>query len=499
MKMRRFTTTPSPSPHDAELDIHPLGSSQLAKGRKEMFKATAMGMVMVFLTCWVALPIFWGSCYTLLQYFYRLDIDIYDFDSIASPGTALLGPTLSSSLVATMASTTHVTFNIKDPATAGAGGGMITMEEIENQVVNEVAWATVVINSNASTAWRSAVAGTGGTTYDPEGAVTLVVASARFYQVIDEYLVPYLKPLMQSGLQTASQAAVADELSSLTLTQLVAFSEAQQKALSTPFGMSDSDVRPILPGQWAGSAPLEAGLIYYIVFAFHLVIFLYNGRTSFAIARQKHGVALTFPHVILLRLVPEGILYFILSLWYSLINVAFGVPMDGNGHSGLTYGQGFMVFWMLNWITMAALALAMESMVTLLTLKFFTPFLLLWMVLNISSSFFPPDLMGPFYRYGYAMPFWHSTTADKFIFWGTRNRLGLNFGVLAGWVVLSICSITLFELLNQKRVARTELKELEREKERTEGDDGEHGEEVAREDAESEYQRSEETQVGRAV
>lgn len=47
--------------------------------------------------------------------------------------------------------------------------------------------------------------------------------------------------------------------------------------------------------------------------------------------------------------------------------------------------------------------------------------------------FVPPRSMQPFY---------HSTTADKFIFWGARNRLGLNFGVLIAYVVLSSCSYT---------------------------------------------------------
>lgn len=71
---------------------------------------------------------------------------------------------------------------------------------------------------------------------------------------------------------------------------------------------------------------------------------------------------------------------------------------------------------------------------TLLTLKFFPLFLITWIILNITSSFFPATLAQEFYHYGYAMPFWHCTTATKHIMWGTRDRLGLNFGVLAACV-----------------------------------------------------------------
>ena len=42
--------------------------------------------------------------------------------------------------------------------------------------------------------------------------------------------------------------------------------------------------------------------------------------------------------------------YFVLSLMYTLINRAFSVPMSGR----YTEGAGFMVYWMLNWCTMAA-------------------------------------------------------------------------------------------------------------------------------------------------
>lgn len=58
---------------------------------------------------------------------------------------------------------------------------------------------------------------------------------------------------------------------------------------------------------------------------------------------------------------------------------------------------------MLNWITLASLGTAMEAMITLLTIRFFPLFLITWIILNVTSSFFPPILMEYFYRFGYAM------------------------------------------------------------------------------------------------
>ena len=61
------------------------------------------------------------------------------------------------------------------------------------------------------------------------------------------------------------------------------------------------------------------------------------------------GSDYNLPTSLLVRTVCAFSGYFLLSLTYSLINLAFGVPMQ------TTYGHGgFMVFWMLHFFLMAA-------------------------------------------------------------------------------------------------------------------------------------------------
>lgn len=89
----------------------------------------------------------------------------------------------------------------------------------------------------------------------------------------------------------------------------------------------------------------------------------------------------------LLRIVPVLFAYFILSLAfvplsprtaprrlhdltlslllarsYTLINKAFLLPTDGNGYASFGPQAGFMVLWMLDWVALASLGLAMEAM-----------------------------------------------------------------------------------------------------------------------------------------
>ena len=61
------------------------------------------------------------------------------------------------------------------------------------------------------------------------------------------------------------------------------------------------------------------------------------------------GAKLNLTSALAFRAIAALIAYLSISLWYTLINLAFGVPMTRRfGHGG------FMVYWMLNFCTMGA-------------------------------------------------------------------------------------------------------------------------------------------------
>ncbi|GAA5897088.1 hypothetical protein JCM6882_001787 [Rhodosporidiobolus microsporus] len=424
---------------------------RLKEQRRQMVKILLMYFVLMTVAVWALLSVFWGSTYLLEWYFPNVKVYIYDLDSTGTP-SPLLGPTVTRTLLATVGQRPYLSFINR--AINGKGTA-----EIAQEIIEERAWAAIVINANATTAFQAAISGTGGLLegqYSPEGAISIFTSGARWYQVTLEYLIPFLQQFLQPAVLEASHQAASSFLSPTTPATFGGLSETQQAAIATPFSFQSIDLRPILDNQWAGAAPLEAGLIYYIIFAFHLTLFLFFARIPFQAALKKKDVQITWLHLCLLRLAPVAVAYFLMSLWYSLINLAFLLPMNGNGYASFGSQRGFMIFWMLNLFTLAALGYAMESMITLLTLKFFPLFLITWIILNVTSSFFPATLAEHFYKYGYAMPFYHSTTATKHILWGTRERLGLNFGVLAAWIALSLCTTCLFELMWRRKAERAE-------------------------------------------
>lgn len=131
-------------------------------------------LLVVIVMLWICLPIFWGSTILLEHYFYRLNIQVVDFDSAASGANALVGPPLVQSLLQiNSASTPHLTYYNASPSDFPNGPS-----DVMESVGYSRAWGAVVIYPNATTAWRNAVE-TGDASYDPTGCVGIYFSGAR--------------------------------------------------------------------------------------------------------------------------------------------------------------------------------------------------------------------------------------------------------------------------------------------------------------------------------
>jgi hypothetical protein len=56
----------------------------------------------------------------------------------------------------------------------------------------------------------------------------------------------------------------------------------------------------------------------------------------------------------------------------------------------------------------------------------------------VATGFYPIELLSNFYLWGLAWPLRHDLIGAKAILFGTKNLLGLNFGVIISWVAISI-------------------------------------------------------------
>ncbi|KAJ6496247.1 hypothetical protein C8R45DRAFT_1061837 [Mycena sanguinolenta] len=261
------------------------------------------------------------------------------------------------------------------------------ISQLQNAVVQEKTWYGLSINSGASAKLSAAVAAA-DPSYDPSAAITFMGTEAR-----NELIFPIHSSIVNAELEAITYKFALQFLQNISSSSNIAtlLSTAPQIA-ARPIDYTVDNLRPFdVP---VASAVTFVGLIYLVI----------------------------------------------LSLFYTLLSRAFQLPFDRH------FGRwGIIIFWMLNWTGMLACGLALESMITLLTIRFIPFFLILWIISNVSVTEYPLQVLPHIYHYGFAWPFFNISRAVRSIVFSTKNDVGLNFGILLGWVVLSCITLTFFQ------------------------------------------------------
>ncbi|KAJ7813597.1 hypothetical protein B0H14DRAFT_3749466, partial [Mycena olivaceomarginata] len=125
------------------------------------------------------------------------------------------------------------------------------------------------------------------------------------------------------------------------------------------------------------------GLIYLVILSLFIVMVSAAVRQ---VSGSENGLALG--SLIRMRIATSFVAYFFISLFYTLLSRAFQLPFDRNFGSA-----DLVIFWMLNWVGMLACGLALEAVITLLTARFISFFLVLWIISNVSVAVFPLQVL----------------------------------------------------------------------------------------------------------
>ena len=310
---------------------------------------------------------------------------------------------------------------------------------VRQAVFNQNAWAAIVVNSNATGLLRAAVA-QGNRSYDPLGACQVIYVQARDQTTYDSYILPQL-----SMLQTHITAKFGETWTKQTLQDAsipIANLQAAPQALSPAIGFSQYNLRPFSP---AVSTPaVTIGLIYLIIIAFFSFSFFLPIYMKLVTPTESHP-AIPFWQLTAIRWFGAHCAYFIMSLAYSLISLAFQIPFANPSapdtvvaKNATPYGRGtFIVYWMINFVGMAALGLACENVAMIVGFPWTAMWLIFWVISNVSTSFYSLDLAPKFYYWGYAWPLQNIVEASRTTLFGLHSRIGLNFGILFAWVCIN--------------------------------------------------------------
>ncbi|KAG9043519.1 hypothetical protein FS837_009467 [Tulasnella sp. UAMH 9824] len=424
---------------------HGFWDSEVAHLRKIYFKILGMTVALLVVAMWLFFSIYWGSLGETAQHVPKLKGYVINRDGTAGEG--LLGQAIVAAFEANsrgegVPENQHLTWAVVDSSYLPSN------EDVAHAVVEEEVWAAVVVNSEATSLLNSARS-SGNSSYDPRTAVTFYYNQGRNEIAANSFIVPYTTALLQSTLtafnaKTNAQyfAALANGADDARQTAMTTISQAPQ-TVSQPFSYQAVNLRPYT--KTVSQAVLLVGQIYIIILSFVVTM-------THDFARGIISPFLRFKSYARMRVLVPLVAYIPLSFSYAMISLPFKVTFDAK----YSYAGGFFLFWVFVYMGMAAVGLATEAMITLLTPRFIAYFLIALIISNVSVASVPIVLQPSFYRYGYGFPVFNLAEAVRTIIFNTKNRMGVNAGVLLAWVALSMITVLLFTWLVRRKDEQAE-------------------------------------------
>lgn len=382
------------------------------------------------------LCLFWGVLFRQNENVKNLSIWVVDFDGQApyDNTTPFVGPFVTQAIQETMEKGGQV-----------PGYTFVSPQRFDNDplkvresVYDFEAWAAVVINPNATSLLEAAVR-EGNASYDPLGACQITFNSARDQTTASSYIVPSLTALQKRVIHDFGRAWITRLLQNNVSAADMNMDIAPQ-AISPGIQFTVYDLRPFGPP--VATPAVSIGLIYLIIISFFSFTFFLPIHMKYL--TPKGHPPLHFHQLIIWRYIATVASYFLLSLIYSFVSLAFLMPMNNQPASHVwpatnpnAYGKGtFVVYWMGNWIGMIAFGLASENMGMLLGTPWTALWLIFWVISNVATGFYALPLAPGFYRWGYAWPMHNVVELTRSTLFDLHPRVGLNFGILFAWVAV---------------------------------------------------------------
>ncbi|KAG1881436.1 hypothetical protein C8R48DRAFT_586993 [Suillus tomentosus] len=373
--------------------------------RKGWLKISIFGVLVLFIMIWGVLPIYWAALGRSYNNVHNLSGYVVDFDG------GEIGQAVTQAFK-NITGSQQMSWLILDAAQFPGGP-----DEVTQALLDHRCWAAVTVNPQASTNLNASI-NAANASYNTTQAVTAYLTSGRNENIYD---------MLQ---QVISILTNISHTFSLSFSQLLASRSDISTLLQTapilviqPLAFTINDLRPFnVP---VASAVDYVGLIYLLILAFVLTNQLLAARVESGFEKR-----LRLRPLILIRLLWPVTLYFFVSLMYSLLSLAFGVPFGRKfGHAG------FVIYWMMSWCSMSAFN---DEATHILTT-------------NVSVAFYPIEVLPAVFRYGFAMPFYNVSSTARAIIFDTKNQIGLNFGVQFSWILISCITLPIFQWLVRRR------------------------------------------------
>ncbi|KAL5118132.1 hypothetical protein ACEQ8H_003967 [Pleosporales sp. CAS-2024a] len=430
---------------DEETHKTPVGfwHPDLRKVRNRAFAKWSITTAFLMAFILAVLSIYWGVFFQVEKRLHHLRVYVVDMDGGApyenNEKQPFVGPTITD-LVQKQLSSGQPTIGWDVRSGSEFNNDAL---EVRQAVYNWDAWAAIIINPNASALLYQAI-NTGNASYDPLGACQLVYQDSRDDTNWYDFLLPVI-----SQFQAQAQSQVGAKWAKIVLqnagssASALANMQAVPQAVNPAIGFSEFNLRPFYP--YTAIPAVSIGLIYLIIISFFSFAFYMPIHMQYL--SPKGHPPLKFPQLVMWRWLATVMAYFCLSLAYSFVSMAFQINFFGTNPitsetqvtkieygNPVAYRHGtFPVYWMLNFVGMIALGLACENMAMVVGQPYMGLFLIFWVISNVSTGFYDPQIAPGFYHWGYAWPLHSIVEGSRQILFNLRSRIGLDFGILFAW------------------------------------------------------------------
>ncbi|CAI6529740.1 AIS_HP2_G0020670.mRNA.1.CDS.1 [Saccharomyces cerevisiae] len=404
-----------------------LFSPRLRKQRKKILLTFVTNNFFIACICISIISIYWGACYDTKRYFHKVNnvVVLQDVPSNSSVQSI-------SAIIPTLLASIPGTWHIYNASSFNGKFGSRNSDEIDEKVVDliydEKYWLALNVKPNATDSlYNSLTSRDANSQFNSSDFFESLFESGRDPSSVKSTILPLMQQLETRFQKYYVREYLPSLMSNVTSNDNDASVNPENWASAGQLLFSYNDHRPFTDR--IVMAPLQVGLIYCIILTV-LQLALY-GKLHGEIAK-----VLRPKHILIYRLLISWATFFFLSLGFCTVSAIFRIdftPAFGKG--------GFVVYWMSTWLVMLAVGGANENVLSLIIAycpPYLSIWLITWIILNISSSFYPMALNNNFYRYGYVMPIHNAVDIYKVIFLNlTKRKMGRNYGILVAWVVLN--------------------------------------------------------------
>lgn len=399
-----------------------LFSREVRHLHKKVWISTATNLLLMSTLILLILSVYWGSIYNRTNRAHNLNIWVLDFDEAPNSTTeAFVGPSLTKFTNSLPFNPQNLKYEVRDPSEYHGN-----ISTVAHDTVEEVAWGIIAIAPNASSTLLNSL-NNPSQQFSPDNLVSFYFAEARQDSVFDGLVIPLVQMFADKWAAEFRQSWWS--IVNNTLTTLESRDRVYQtnpNIITNPVEITLQNVCPVFGPVYP--AILITGLIYLIIVSFFQIPFFAGIHLTFL---GKVNIV----QYMLYRPFVNFVSVLFLSLAFSLVSLAFQTDFT------IKFGKaGFIVYWMINYISMMALGGASENAAIIL-FTVFPPsmgfWLIFWVCINAATSFSPLELSAGVYHIGRALPVHNSQMAIRTVLFGTKNQLGKNFGILFAWIFVN--------------------------------------------------------------